>query len=176
VLKGKTARIKMGLLQSCVCPAPDDNEMELKRLQEVGGCTSDNTPWLTLSGTESPCKVVSVYDADTVTVALPFGGSCYQVKCRLKGIDAAEIRTKNEEEKKVGLDGKKFLANLILEKTVWIRCGDWGKYGGRMIGELFLTHKDMLEGRSINEMVVKQGLAYYYDGKKKKAFEEWYVV
>ena len=153
----------MGLLQSCC-------------INDVSKCTSDETPWFTLKGIESKCKVVSVYDGDTVTVALPFHGTCYQVKCRLKGIDSAEIRTKNNQEKKVGLAGKKFVSDLILDKTIWIRCGDWGKYGGRMIGELFLTHQDMLLGRSINNMVVNEGLAYYYDGKKKKSFDEWYSL
>ena len=161
----------MGLLQSCC-----KETKEIKDTQKVNSCTSTNTPWFTLKGRECPCKVVGVYDADTVTVALQFGEECYKVKCRLKGIDAAEIRTKNEEEKKVGLTGKKFMTDLILDKTVWIRCGDWGKYGGRMIGELFLTHEDMIAGKSVNDMVVKEGLAYYYDGKKKKGFEEWYVV
>ena len=165
----------MGLCQSCLNINSED-EMELKQLGAVDGCTSDNTPWFTLRGTESVCQILAVYDADTVTVALPFNGMNYQVKCRLKGIDAAEIRTKNKEEKKVGLTGKKFLADLILDKTIWIRCGDWGKYGGRMIGELYLTHQDLLNNKSINEMIVREGLAYYYDGKKKKPFDEWYVV
>lgn len=134
-----------------------------------------NTPWFNLDGLEATCKVVDVYDADTVTVVVPFEKKFYKVKCRLKNIDAAELRTTDEKEKRVAIDGREFLKALILNRTIWIRCGQWGKYGGRMIGELYLTADNMAKNYSINELLVQRKFAYRYDGKKKKKFSEWYI-
>lgn len=133
-----------------------------------------NVPWLTLDGINCECKVVDVYDADTVTLMLPLEGKLYMVKCRLFGIDSAEKRTKNLEEKKVSLEAAKWLSELIKGKVIWVKCGDWGKYGGRMLGTLYMTKEDMDADHSINNKIVKMGYAYVYNGKKKKKFEEWY--
>lgn len=136
--------------------------------------TNENTKWLSLEGIFCECKVVSVYDADTVTIALQWNNDIYKVKCRLLGIDSAEKRTKNKDEKKVALDATKWLQDLILNKIIWVKCGKWGKYGGRMLGELYLDKKDINNDNSINNLIVQNGFAYYYDGKKKKEFSEWY--
>lgn len=141
---------------------------------ELAKCTDENTKWLSLEGIVCECKVVSVYDADTVTIALQWNNNIYKVKCRLFGIDSAEKRTKNQDEKKVALDATKWLQNLILNKIIWVKCGKWGKYGGRMLGELYLDKKNIKDNASINDLIVKNGFAYYYDGKKKKEFSEWY--
>lgn len=135
----------------------------------------DNTPWLSLDNQQIRCKVVDVYDADTVTLIIPFGNGMYKKKCRLTGIDAAEKRTKNLDEKKIGLKGQQFLSDLILDKEIWIHCGDWDKYG-RLLGILYLSKKDMRSGweQSINYKIVSQRFGYFYDGKKKQAFEDWY--
>jgi len=134
-----------------------------------------NIPWLTLDGITSKCKVVSVYDADTVTVIVPLNDKMYMVKCRLLGIDSAEKRTKNLDEKKVSLEATEWLSNLIKGKVIWIKCGDWGKYGGRMLGTLYMTKDDMDINQSINDEIINKGYAYKYDGKKKKKFEEWFI-
>lgn len=43
-----------------------------------------------------------------------------------------------------------------------------------MLGELYLNKNDIKTGNSINNLIVQNGFAYYYDGKKKKQFSEWY--
>jgi len=148
------------------------NRLSVNRI--LSQSTNENTKWLSLEGIVCECKVVSVYDADTVTIALQWNNDIYKVKCRLLGIDSAEKRTKNQDEKKVALDATKWLQNLILNKIIWVKCGKWGKYGGRMLGELYVDKKDINTGTSINNLIVKNGFAYYYDGKKKKEFSEWY--
>ena len=90
-----------------------------------------DVPWLTLDGITCQCKVVDVYDADTVTIVLPLTEKLYKVKCRLLGIDSAEKRTKNLDEKKFALEATDWLSNLINDKVIWVKCGKWGKYGGR---------------------------------------------
>ena len=137
-------------------------------------CIKKDIPWLSLDGIICECKVIDVYDADTVTVILPFHDKPYKVKCRLLGIDSAEKRTHNHEEKKVALESTEWLSDIILDKIIWIKCGKWGKYGGRMLGTLYESKEDMNLNKSINENIVKKGYAYKYNGKKKKKFEEWY--
>lgn len=152
------------------------NKPSVKKINNIrlSQSTDENTKWLSLEGIVCECKVVSVYDADTVTIALRWNNDIYKVKCRLLGIDSAEKRTKNKDEKKVSFDATKWLTNLILNKIIWVKCGKWGKYGGRMLGELYLDKKDINTGVSINNLIVQNGFAYYYDGKKKKDFSEWY--
>jgi endonuclease YncB( thermonuclease family) len=136
----------------------------------------DNIPWFSLNGITCECKVISVYDADTVTIVLPFSDKFYKVKCRLYGIDSAEKRTKNKDEKKVALESTKWLSDLIKDKIIWVKCGKWGKYGGRMIGELFMSKEDIELNVSINEMIIKKGYAYKYNGKKKIKFDKWFNI
>jgi micrococcal nuclease len=90
------------------------------------------------------------------------------------GIDSAEKRTKNLEEKAVSLEAVAWLSKLIKNKVIWVRCGKWGKYGGRMLGTLYMSEEDLAQDSSINARIVEKGFAYVYNGKKKKKFEEWY--
>lgn len=138
-------------------------------------CTLENTPFLCLDGIISECKVLSVYDADTITIALDWKGDFYKVKCRLLGIDSAEKRTKNSQEKKVALEATKWVESIIKNKNIWIKCGRWGKYGGRMLGTLFLSKEDLDNDNSFNQKIIEKGYAYIYNGKKKKKFEHWYI-
>ena len=135
---------------------------------------NDDIPWLSLEGVECECKVIDVYDADTITVAIPFHNKIYKVKCRLLGIDSAEKRTKNLAEKTVSLEATKWLSDLIKDKIIWIKCGDWGKYGGRVLGTIYMNKENLEKDESINKLVVEKGYAYEYNGNKKKKFEEWY--
>ena len=71
------------ILAKCLCI----NE-EIKINDDINmfeNCTGDNVPWLSLNGITCQCKVVDVYDADTVTIVLPFNNELYRVKCRLLG-------------------------------------------------------------------------------------------
>ena len=49
------------------------------------------------------CKVVSVYDGDTIKVVFPIIGSgsmkLYKWNCRINGVDTPELRTKNNLER-----------------------------------------------------------------------------
>jgi len=159
-------------LQKCFCiTLPDDSDDEFET-NKIMFTDSSEVSWFSLDGTACQCKVIDVYDADKVTIMLEFSGELYKVKCRLLGIDSAEKRTKNLEEKTVALEATKWLSELINNKVIWVK---WGKYGGRMLGTLYMTEKDMKNGVSINNMVVEKGYAYFYDGKKKKKFEEWFT-
>ena len=64
-------------------------------------------------------QVIKVYDGDTITIAtrLSYKDSpLYRFSIRLKGIDSAEIKSKNINEKKNAMISRDFLTELILHK------------------------------------------------------------
>jgi len=136
--------------------------------------TLKNTPWFTLKDITAICKVVDVYDGDTITVAVEYCRKIVLVKVRLEGIDTPEKRTKDLYEKKIALKATKWLSDLILNKNIWVKFKGWGKYGGRMIGTLFLTSDDVFKKKSINDILIQKGIATPYFGKKKIEFRDWY--
>ena len=130
------------------------------------------TPWLSLNKEIILARVVDVYDGDTITIIFNLSGTFYKEKCRLANIDTAEIRTKNIEEKKVALETKKFLSNIILDRIIYIKCGKWDKFG-RLLGYLYLQEKDIKKDDSINNLLLNNGMAYQYSGKTKEKFDNW---
>jgi endonuclease YncB( thermonuclease family) len=156
--------------------------------------TIENTPKLSFDGQTILAKVLEVHDGDTITVAFIVDGTLgrdgtlarqdgiiFQGKCRLEGIDTAEIvQVKNEQERKVGIQGRDYLSKLILNQMVTIQCprGEHDKYGRALVGTVFLDG-DNTEGSlglNVNNEMIAKGFAYRYYGGKKKKFSEWYDV
>ena len=94
----------------------------------------------------------------------------------MAGIDTPEKRTRNLEEKALGIDATNYLKKK-LEDTIAgdeeliIRTelkGGMGKYG-RLLGWLYIGDDNI----SINEQMIAEGYAWSYDGgTKQKNFEE----
>ena len=80
-------------------------------------------------GDKKTAKVVSVYDGDTIKVVFSVFEKLFKFNCRIQGVDTPEIRTKNKQEKKFGLEIRDKLREKILNKVVIIECGDFDKYG-----------------------------------------------
>jgi len=123
----------------------------------------EDVPWLSLEGQHLRCYVKAVYDADTVTLVVPFDGKPYLKKCRLAGIDAPEIRTKDLEEKAAGYAARDWLRGEILGKKVWVDCGGWDKYG-RLLGTIYRSRGEKIN--SLNDELVRLGMACVYGWKK----------
>ena len=94
----------------------------------------------------------------------------------MAGVDTPEKRTRDLEEKALGLDAtywlKKKLEDTISgEDELTIRTelvGGMGKYG-RLLGWLYIGE----DAVSLNEQMITEGYAWEYDGgTKKKDFEE----
>lgn len=113
-------------------------------------------------------QVIKVYDGDTITIAskLPYDGSpLYRFSVRLNGIDAPEIKTKSEEEKKLAQKAKEKMSDLVLGKTVILKNVQTEKYG-RILADVYV------ENIHLNEYMIEQGLAVRYNGGTKGTFEE----
>ena len=113
--------------------------------------------------------VLKVYDGDTITIAfrLPYEGSAlYRSSVRLNGIDAPEIKGKNEDEKKAAQIAKHALETLILEKIVTLKNIQTEKYG-RILADVYIGDIH------VNQWLLDHKLVVSYDGGTKKSPESW---
>ena len=97
-------------------------------------------------------------------------------RVRIAGVDTPEKRTRDLEEKALGLDAtywmKKQLEDTIAgDEELIIRTelkGGTGKYG-RLLGWLYVGDSTL----SLNEQMITEGYAWSYDGgTKQKNFED----
>jgi len=110
-------------------------------------------------------KCVRVYDGDTIHVAAPlFDGVISRFRVRLNGIDAPELRTKDEWEKKAGYIVRDILANKIENEIVELRDVGYDKYG-RILCQVILPNDNDL---NINQWLLDIGWACAYEGKGAK--------
>ena len=133
----------------------------------------DKVKPFTMQDLQLKCYVSQVYDADTCTLIVPFYGRPFEVKCRLSGIDSAEIRSKDQEEKLYAIEARDYLRNLILYNTVWVNCGKMDKYG-RLLGDIYMNKEDMLKHQHcISDHLIDVKYAYVYSGGKKIPYQTW---
>ena len=122
-------------------------------------------------------RIDKVLDGDTIDVTIDLGFDLYKKeRVRIAGVDTPEKRTRNLEEKALGIDATNWLKEK-LETTIAgddelsVRTelvGGVGKYG-RLLGWLYVGDDEL----SLNEQMITEGYAWAYDGgTKQKDFEE----
>ena len=122
-------------------------------------------------------KINRVVDGDTIDVTLDLGFSLTKKeRVRIAGVDTPEKRTRNLEEKELGIDATNWLKDKIKDTLAGVDeltirtelTGGVGKYG-RLLGWLYVGDDEL----SLNEQMIEEGYAWPYDGgTKKKDFEE----
>ena len=119
-------------------------------------------------------KLDRVVDGDTVDALIDVGFDIwFKKRIRFKGVDTWESRTRNLEEKALGLKAKartKDLLEKVSSKPGYFRIKSYGlgKYG-RVLADVFIMDKDGKQW-NVNETLISEGHAYIYDGGKKKVF------
>ena len=113
------------------------------------------------------CKLQRVVDGDTIDVNIDLGFHIWhKVRVRMLGIDTPESRTRNLEEKALGLASKARLKELLKGQKLDIECSkEKGKFG-RVLGVVFATDK---EGNRIdcnNQLCIEGHARPYFGGKK----------
>ena len=121
-------------------------------------------------------SIDKVVDGDTIDVTIDLGFDLYKKeRVRVAGVDTPEKRTRNLEEKALGLDATAWIKNKLEgavdgDDDLIIRTelvGGVGKYG-RLLGWLYIGDSDL----SLNEQMITEGYAWAYDGgTKQKDFE-----
>ena len=116
-------------------------------------------------------KIDKVLDGDTIDVTIDLGFDLYKKeRVRVAGVDTPEKRTRNLEEKELGIDAtnwlKKELEDVLAgDDELIVRTelhGGVGKYG-RLLGWLYVGDEQV----SLNEQMITQGYAHAYDGGTK---------
>ena len=122
-------------------------------------------------------KIVKVLDGDTIDVLIDLGFDLFKKeRVRIAGVATPEKRTRDLEEKALGIDATNWLKKK-LEDTIagdgdelTIRTelvGGTGKYG-RLLGWLYINE----DAISLNEQMITEGYAWAYDGgTKQKNFD-----
>ena len=121
-------------------------------------------------------EITKVVDGDTIDVVIDLGFDIYKhERVRIAGIDTPEKRTRDLEEKKLGIDATNWMKGTLEdtingEHELTIRTelkGGVGKYG-RLLGWLYVGDQE----KSLNEQMIDEGYAWCYDGgTKRKDFE-----
>ena len=118
-----------------------------------------------------------VLDGDTIDVTIDLGFDLYKKeRVRVAGVDTPEKRTRDLEEKALGIDATNWLKEKLEgaisgDDELAVRTelvGGMGKYG-RLLGWLYIGDAEL----SLNEQMIAEGYAWEYDGgTKQKNFEE----
>ena len=150
--------------------------------------TFDETNDFSLKDQFLSARVVDIYDGDTITCVIPIFTNFYKFHIRLYDIDTCEMKSKEEENKKLAYKARNRMVEMITNKIVFnkdkrkeirsllnqhtymvkIKCGDFDKYG-RLLAWIFPYNSDLnikVED-SFNHLLVKEKLAYFYKGDTK---------
>ena len=121
-------------------------------------------------------KIDKVVDGDTIDVTIDLGFDLYKKeRVRIAGVDTPEKRTRDLEEKELGIHATNWLkekleSTLAGDDQLFIRTelvGGTGKYG-RLLGWCYIGDSEL----SLNEQMITEGYAWEYDGgTKQKNFE-----
>ena len=110
-------------------------------------------------------EIVKVVDGDTIDIVIDLGFNLSKKeRVRLAGIDSPESRTKDLEEKELGLESKEFLKRRLEDgkaSGLRVKTEKDGKYG-RMLGWIYCGDTN------INTEMVDRGYAWFYSGGSKK--------
>ena len=115
------------------------------------------------------CKVVDVYDGDTVTIVLYNKFSYEKHKLRMYGYDSPEMKprldkeNRDDEIRKAKL-AKEFLKDLLLNKIVEFESMGYDKYG-RLLGKLYIIN--YCDKQEVNMLMIDKGHGYAYFGGTK---------
>ena len=122
-------------------------------------------------------EINRVVDGDTIDVTIDLGFDLYKKeRVRVAGVDTPEKRTRDLDEKELGIDATNWLKDkldgaITGDDDLIIRTelvGGMGKYG-RLLGWLYIGDAEL----SLNEQMITEGYAWAYDGgTKQKNFEE----
>ena len=116
-------------------------------------------------------KIVKVTDGDTVQFEAQFMHQYLGLKpvlsLRILGVDTPEKapRNKCDQENVKAQAASAFTKEVVAKaKTIQIEIKDHDKYGGRVLGDVFL------DGDRLSELLIKNGHARAYFGEKKESW------
>ncbi len=113
-------------------------------------------------------RIVRVIDGDTIEILFLHGKKVpTKIKIRVHGVNTPELRSKRKIERKaarhVKEEVKKELSN---QKVVQVVFYKWGKYGGRVLGDIYYDSK------YLSDYLLVNCYGQFYEGRKKIPFSD----
>ena len=125
-------------------------------------------------------RVIEVIDGDTVKLLILVGDHPLRLNIRLSGIDTPEMRPKpvvHSEEADVAKLVKAYVSTLLArDQIVSIRLLNVDKYGGRYVGDIYITKPGSKDAITLSDHLVAAGYAKVYNGKKKEAWSREHLL
>lgn len=142
--------------------------------------TYDNTKTFSFKNKKYDCKILDIYDGDTITICFFLQEFDYiKMNVRLNGIDTPELKGNTRDN---GIKARNYLIKLLLNidinenltrkeirklidnnnnnNIILIEFGDFDKYGRSLV----TLYKNNI---NINQKMVEDGYASLYNGGKK---------
>lgn len=113
-----------------------------------------------------PAFVERVIDGDTLVVrARIWLGQELRVMVRINGIDAPEMRSHCEQERRLAISARRFVKRLVGQRKIALSNIHQGKYAGRVIAEVTDNSGSLLSDR-----LLKANLARPYKRGRRKGW------
>lgn len=114
-------------------------------------------------------KIIRVVDGDTVVFEAPFMPAPLkpQLSIRVLGVDTPEKapRAQCEKEELAAIAASSFTKKTVAEaKQIQIELKEHDKYGGRVLGDVFI------DGKRLSQLLIENGHARPYYGQKKESW------
>ena len=114
-------------------------------------------------------KITRVLDGDTVGFEASFLPEPLkkELLIRVYGVDTPEKghRAQCVSENEKGQAATKFTANTLNNaKKIEVAIGNWDKFGGRVLGDVFV------DGQSLRKLLIQNGFAREYYGEAKQSW------
>lgn len=114
-------------------------------------------------------KVLKVKDGDTVVMEAAFlpAPLKQELSIRILGVDTPEKapRAKCQSEADRGLAATEFTKKAVAgAKSIRVELVDWDKFGGRVLGDVYL------DGKRLSQLLIDNKLARPYHGEAKQSW------
>ena len=114
-------------------------------------------------------KITRILDGDTVGFEATFLPDPLkkELLIRVYGVDTPEKghRAQCPDEAKKGTAATQFTANALNNaKKIEVAIGNWDKFGGRVLGDVFV------DGQSLRKLLIQNGFAREYYGEAKQSW------
>ena len=155
----------MGACITCIKEKPQSNYImsSTELLERINPKTVPKVPF---QDKIIYARIEEIYDGDTVKIIILFGDVPVRLSLRILGVDTPEIKHgegRLPEEHVSAVKVRDYMRSLFPKSIAKICIREWDKYGGRVLGELFLE-----TGENVAEILIHGGWARPYRGEKKK--------
>lgn len=134
------------------------NQVLVSQLNEA---TKTTAPLFSLDKGVYTAKLYQVYDCDSFYMMIFLNDKLTSFKCRLCGLDGAEMRSRDPVEHELALAARDRVRALIDQQITTVHCSAFDKYG-RVLVQVTLQ-----DGRDLTELLLLEQLAVPYFGGTK---------